>query len=95
MSGKTVAAFLAGALAASTGSAVAFTNGHLFRLQGGDHARYGPIVCNARHVAQYSTFECVGVRRYRIIYGLSELRVLRSNDKGVFQQVFAADPSGR
>jgi hypothetical protein len=94
MSAKTAAAFVAGALAASTGTAVALTQGQVFRLQEGDHARYGPIVCDARHVGQYSTFECVGAHRYRIIYGPSELRVLRSNGH-VFRQVFAANPSGR
>jgi len=41
MSAKTVAAFLAGAVAASTGIAAAITEGHVFRLQEGDHAVYG------------------------------------------------------
>ena len=95
MSAKTAAAFLAGVLAAGTGTAAALTKGQVFRLQEGDHARYGPINCEARHVAQYSTVECIGAHRYRIIYGPSEIRVLRSNDKRVYRQVFAANPSGR
>ena len=94
MSAKTAAAFLAGALAASSGTALALTKGHVFRLQEGDHARYGTIDCRAEHVAQYRTLDCVGAHGYRIIHGPSELRVLRSNGKGV-QQVFAANPSGR
>ena len=67
----------------------------MFRLQEGDHAVYGTIDCEARYVLQYSTVQCSGVHRYRIIYGQSEFRVLRRNDKGVFQQVFVANPSGR
>jgi len=47
MSVRTVAAFLAGALAASAGTAAALTGGHVFRLQQGDEARYGTIRCEA------------------------------------------------
>ena len=94
MSAKTVAAFLAGALAASSGTAAALTKGQVFRLQEGDEARYGTVKCQAVHVAQYSGVDCVGARRYRIIYGPSELRVFRLNDKHVYRQVFAANPSG-
>jgi hypothetical protein len=91
---KTVAAFLAGALAATAGTAAALTKGHVFRLQEGDHARYGTIECSAMYVAQYSAFDCVGAHRYQVIYGPSELRVLRSNDNHVFKTVFAVNPSG-
>jgi hypothetical protein len=90
MSLRTVAAFLAGALAASTGTALALTKGHVFRLQEGDEANYGVINCEARHVAPYRTLECWGARTYRVTYGASEVRVYRSN-----RQVFAAKPSGR
>ena len=76
------------------GTDAALTTGHVFRLQEGDEARYGSVACQAVYVAQYSGVDCVGARRYRIIYGPSELRVLRSNDKHVFGQVFAANPSG-
>ena len=95
MSAKTVAAFLAGVLAASTGTAAAITEGHVFRLQDGDHARYGTVECQAVNVAQYSAVDCSGAHRYRITYGPQELRVYRLNDKHVLQQVFAANPSGR
>ena len=97
MSVKTVAAFLAGALAASTGTASALTTGHVFRLQDGDHATYGTIVCNALYTGPYSGFDCVGAHRYEVIYSPSELRVLRvlrSNGKRVSKTVFLVDPSG-
>jgi hypothetical protein len=89
MSAKRAAVFLAGALLASTGTALAHTNSHMFRLKQGNKAGYGPIVCQAQHAAQYSILACNGAHRYRIIYGPSQLRVLRSN-----HQVFAASPSG-
>jgi hypothetical protein len=92
---KTAAAFLAGALVASTGTAAALTQGHVFRLQEGDHAKYGTIDCQAEHVAQYSILDCVGAQGYRLIYGPSELRVLCLNDHHVYRQVFAAKPYGR
>ena len=95
MSPKTAAAFLAGVLVASTGTAAALTTGHVFRLQQGDHARYGTIECNALYAGQYSGFDCVGAHRYEVIYSPSELRVLRSNGKHVSKTVFAVDPSGR
>jgi hypothetical protein len=97
MSAKTVAAFLAGALAATTGTAAAVTTGHVFRLQDGDHARYGTIVCDASYTGPYSGFNCVGAHRYEIVYSPSELRVLRvlrSNGKHVSKTVFLVDPSG-
>ena len=82
MSAKTVAAFLAGAVAASTGTAAALTRGHVFRLQEGDEANYGKVICQAQYVAQYSGFRCFGaVPRYSIIYAPGEIRILRSNDK--------------
>ena len=93
MSAKTIAAFLAGALAASTGTAAALTNGHVFQLQVGDHARYGTIECNAVYTAPYSGFDCVGAHRYEVIYAPSELRVLRSTGKRISTTVFAVDPS--
>jgi len=95
MSTRTAAAFLAGALAASTGTAAALTESQVFRLHENDHATYGPIDCQSEYVLQYRIVECVGARRYRIIYGPSEIRVLRENNKHVFKQVFAANPSGR
>ena len=82
MPAKSVAAFLAGALAASTGTAAALTKGHVFRLQEGDEASYGKVTCEARYVAQYSGFSCFGAgRRYSIIYAPGEIRVLRFNGK--------------
>jgi len=89
MSAKRAAAFLAGALLAGTGTAAARTPVHLLRLKQGEKAGYGPIVCQARRVAQHPILACGGVQRYRIIYGPSALRVLRSN-----HQVFTANPSG-
>src|SRR5262245_27560862 len=94
MSPTTAAAFLAGALAASTGTAAALTKGHVFQLQVGDHAKYGTIECNAVYAAPYSGFDCVGAHRYQIVAARTELRVLRSNDKHVSKTVFAVDPSG-
>jgi hypothetical protein len=94
MSIKTFIAFLVGALAASTGTAAALSTGHVFRLQQGDHAKYGNTVCSAIYDAQYKGFDCVGVRRYRVIYSPSELRVLRSNARRVSKTVFVVDPSG-
>ena len=97
MSVKTVAAFLVGALAAGTGTAAAVTTGHVFRLQGGDHATYGTIVCNAEYTGPYSGFNCVGAHRYEVIYSPSELRVtrvLRSNGKRVQKTLYLVDPSG-
>jgi hypothetical protein len=97
MSAKTVAAFLAGALAASTGTAVAVTSGHVFRLQEGDEAQYHKVTCQAIHVPPYSAFRCYGVPRYSIEYGPSEITVLRSAVKNPYKQVevFTARPSGR
>ena len=82
MSSKTVAAFLAGAVAASTGTAAALTKGHVFRLQEGDEANYGKVICQAMYVGRYSGFRCFGaVPRYSIIYAPGEIRVLRFNGK--------------
>ena len=53
-----VAAFIAGALAASAGTAAALTEGHVFRLQEGDHATYGTIDCRTQYVLQYITVQC-------------------------------------
>jgi hypothetical protein len=97
MSVKTVAAFLAGALTATTGTAAAVTTGHVFRLQEGDHARYGTIQCNALYALSYSGFDCIGARGYEVVYAPNELRVLRvlrSNGKRVSKTVFLVDPSG-
>ena len=97
MSVKTVAAFLAGALAATAGTAAAITTGHVFRLQTGDHASYGTIVCNALYAGPYSGFNCLGARGYEVVYSPNELRVtrvLRSNGKRVSKTVFLVDPSG-
>ena len=97
MSPRTVAAFLAGALAASTGTAAALTKGHVFRLQQGDEAKYGNVQCQAVNVAPYSGFECLRVPHYSVIYGPTEIRVLRIsrvNDKYVSRSIFHVDPSG-
>ena len=94
MSSKTVAAFLAGALAASTGTAAALTKGHVFPLQEGDEAHYGKVTCQARYVAQYSGFDCFGVGRYSIIYAPGELRVLRFNGRQTLTTVFHLSPGG-
>jgi hypothetical protein len=94
MSAKTVAAFLAGAVVASTGTAAALTSGNSYRLQEGDEARYGPIYCQAQHVPPYSEVRCRGAYRYLITYGRSQIQVLRMNNKHVLKQVFTVDPSG-
>jgi len=95
MSPKTVAAFLAGALAASTGTAAGLTKGHVFPLQVGDEAKYGSIRCEATYAGQYSGFSCFGApHRYTIIFAPSEIRVLRWNAKNVSKTVFHVDPSG-
>jgi hypothetical protein len=94
MSSKTVAAFLAGAIAAGTGTAAALTKGHVFRLQEGDEAKYGKVTCQSRYVAPYGGFNCFGVGRYSIIYAPGELRVLRFNGKGASTSVFHLNPSG-
>jgi hypothetical protein len=97
MSAKTVAAFLAGALAASTGTAAALTKGHVFQLQQGDEAKYGNVQCQAVNVTPYSGFDCNGVPHYEVIYGPSEIRVLRVrrvNNKYVSRTVFHVDPTG-
>jgi len=96
MSVKTVAAFFAGVIAASTGTAAALSTGHVFRLQDGDHASYGTILCNAVYSGPYSGFNCIGAHRYEVIYSPSELRVLRvlrSNGKRLSKTVFLVDPS--
>jgi len=96
MSPKTVAAFLAGALAASTGTAAALTKGHVFPLQVGDEANYGTITCQGTYTGPYSGFSCFGApHRYTIIYAPNEIRVLHWNaKKTVTKTVFHLDPSG-
>ena len=95
MSAKTVAAFLCGVLAAAAGTAAAITQGHVFRLQQGDEAAYGKVQCQAVQVPPYSAFDCVGVPRYEVIYGPSEIRVLRvKNNRVVVRTLFHVDPSG-
>jgi hypothetical protein len=96
MSAKTGAAFLCGVIAASTGTAAALTKGHVFRLQQGDEAKYGNVQCQAVNVPPYSGFECRGVPRYSVIYGPSEIRVLRIrrvNNTYVSRSIFHVDPS--
>ena len=95
MTAKTVAAFLAGALVAGSGTAVAVTNGHVFRLREGDEAQYGKVSCQAVHVLPYSAFECGGVPGYRIEYGPSEITVRRSTGTYTSKAVFTVKPSGR
>jgi hypothetical protein len=98
MSAKTIAAFLCGAIAASTGTAAALTNGHVFPLQQGDEARYGKVQCQAVNVAPYSGFQCWRVPGYSVIYGPSEIRVLKVRRVGkqyVSQSIFHVDPSGQ
>ena len=96
MSARTVAAFLAGAVAASVGTAAALTGGHVFRLQQGDEARYGTIQCQAAYSLQYSGFTCFGApRRYSIVYAPNEIRVLRSNAKNVSKTLFFLNPEAR
>jgi hypothetical protein len=97
MSAKTVAAFLCGVIAASTGTAAALTKGHVFPLQQGDEAKYGNVQCQAVNVSPYSGFECWRVPHYSVIYGPSEIRVLRIsrvNNKYVSRSIFHIDPSG-
>jgi hypothetical protein len=96
MSAKTVAAFLCGAIAASTGTAAALTKGQVFRLQQGDEAQYGKVQCQAVNVAPYSGFQCWRVPGYSVIYGPSEIRVLKVrvvNKKYVSRSIFHVDPS--
>jgi hypothetical protein len=96
MSAKTIAAFLFGVIAASTGTAAAVTKGHVFRLQQGDEAKYGNVQCQAVNVPPYSAFDCLGVPHYEVIYGPSEIRVLRVrrvSNKYVSRSVFHVDPS--
>jgi hypothetical protein len=97
MSAKTVAAFLCGAIAASTGTAAALTKGHVFPLQQGDEAKYGNVHCQAVNVAPYRGFECWRIPHYSVIYGPSEIRVLRIHrvgNKYVSRSIFHVDPSG-
>jgi hypothetical protein len=97
MSAKTVAAVLCGVMVAGTGTAAALTKGQIFRLKMGDEAKYGKVTCQATNVAPYSAFNCFGVSRYTIIYGPSEIRVLRVrlvNNKYVSRSIFHLDPSG-
>ena len=98
MSAKTVAAFLCSVIAASTGTAAALTKGHVYRLQQGDEAKYGDVLCQAANGGPYSGFECWHVPHYSIIYGPSEIRVLRIrhvNNKYVSRSIFHVDPSAR
>jgi hypothetical protein len=98
MSAKTVAAFLCGVIAASTGTAAALTQGHVFPLQQGDEAKYGNVQCQAVNVAPYRGFECWRVPHYSVIYGPSEIRVLRTsrvNNKYVSRSIFHVDPSAK
>ncbi len=95
MSAKTVAALVCGVMVASTGTAAALTKGQIFRLTEGDEAKYGKVTCQATHVAPYSAFNCFGVPGYAIIYGPSEIRVLRVrlvNGKYVSRSIFHANP---
>ena len=97
MSARIVAAFLCGVIAASTGTAAALTKGHVFRLQQGDEAKYGNVQCQAVNVSPYSGFQCFRVPHYSVIYGASEIRVLRIsrvNNKYVSRSIFHVDPSG-
>ncbi len=96
MSAKTVAAFLCGVIAASTGTAAALTRGHVFPLQQGDEARYGSVQCQAVNVPPYSGFQCRRVPHYSVIYGPSEIRVLRISrvdNEYVSRSIFHVDPS--
>lgn len=98
LSAKSVAAFICGVMVASTGTAAALTRGQIFRLREGDEAKYGKVTCQATYVAPYSAFNCFGVPRYTIIYGPSEIRVVRVrlvNGKYVSRSIFHVDPSGR
>ena len=104
MFAKTAAAFLAGALAASCGTAVALTKGpssrstlrctpscpEIIRLREGEGARYGMVVCQAMNVAPIRSMFCVGAGRYEVFYGPSDVSVYRSH-----RRVFDASPSKR
>jgi hypothetical protein len=97
MSSKTIATFLCGVIAASTGTAAALTKGHVFRLEQGDEAKYGNVQCQAVNVPPYSALDCLGVSPYAVIYGPSEIRVLRVRrvgNKYLSRSVFHLDPSG-
>jgi hypothetical protein len=95
MSAKTVAAFLCGLMAASTGTAAALTKGQIFRLKVGDEAKYGEVTCQATSVAPYSAFDCFGIPGYTVTYGPSEIRVLRVsvvNKRYVSRSIFHVAP---
>jgi len=72
--------------------------GHVFRLQTGDHASYGTILCNALYAGPYSGFTASArPRGYEVVYSPNELRVtrvLRSSGKRISRTVFLVDPSG-
>jgi hypothetical protein len=101
MFAKTAAAFLAGALAASSGTAVALTKGphsrstlrcnpncpKIIRLKEGERARYGMVVCQAMNTAPIRSMLCVGAGRYEVFYGPSDVSVYRSH-----RRVFDANP---
>ena len=92
---KTVAAFLSGVIVASTGTAAALTKGHVFQLQQGDEAQYRKVQCQAVNVAPYSGFQCWRVPHYSVIYGPSEIRVLRESrvkNKYVSRSIFHVAP---
>jgi len=80
-----------------SGTAVAVTDGHAFRLREGDEAQYHTVTCQAVHVLPYSAFLCRVVPRYRIEYGPSGITVLRSTVKNPYKEVeiFTVKPSGR
>ena len=58
---------------------------------------YGRVQCQAINVSPYSGFQCWRVPHYLVIYGPSEIRVLRVhlvNNKYVSRSIFHVDPSG-
>ena len=74
------------------------SRGASFRLREGDEAKYRKVTCQATYVAPYSAFNCFGIPRYTIIYGPSEIRVVRVrlvNGKYVARSIFHVNPSGR
>lgn len=97
MFAKTVAAFLCGVIAASARTAAALTKGHVFQLQQGDEAKYGKVQCQAVNVPPYDGFDCrIGVPHYEVVYGPSEIRVLRIrrvSNRYVSRSIFHVDPS--
>jgi hypothetical protein len=97
MSVKTIAAFLCGVIAASTGTAAALDDRPRLPATTGrrSQVRQRLVPSSERNAVQ--PFECRGVPHYAVIYGPSEIRVLRVrpvSNNYVSRSVFHLDPTG-